>query len=210
MIPTPRLEHLCTVIILCAAAFGAAGQERMPPIPQEQMSDAQKKIVADMVSSQRGRLPPPMVPMLRSPELMTRIGGLGDYILFHNSLNPRIFEQTVMLVARQWTQQFEWRHHYPLALKAGVKQETLDAIAEGRRPALLAEDEGVAYDFASELLANRSVSDATYGRFLGKFSEQNLIDMIGTLGFYTSVAMVINVDRTPLENTTTPLLRALP
>ena len=99
MIPTPRLEHLCTVIILCAAAFGAAGQERMPPIPQEQMSDAQKKIVADMVSSQRGRLPPPMVPMLRSPELMTRIGGLGDYILFHNSLNPRIFEQTVMLVA---------------------------------------------------------------------------------------------------------------
>ena len=54
------------------------------------------------------------------------------------------------------------------------------------------------------------MSDATYGRFLGKFSEQNLIDMIGTLGFYTSVAMVINVDRTPLENTTTPLLRALP
>jgi len=198
------------LIGLAGAAASVRAQERMPPIPPDQMTDAQKKIVADMVSSPRGRLPPPMVPMLRSPDLMTRIGGLGDHILFHNSLNPKIFEQTVLMVARQWTQQFEWRHHYPLALKAGVKQDTVDAIAEGRRPPGLDEQESAAYDFATELLVNKSVSDPTYARFLGKFSEENVMDMVGTLGFYTSISMVINVDRTPIEEGTAPLLKPLP
>jgi 4-carboxymuconolactone decarboxylase len=198
------------VLWLVAAAPAAPAQERMPPIPPDKMTEAQKKIVADMVSSQRGRLPPPMVPMLRSPDLMTRIGGLGDHILFHNSLKPEIFEQTVLLVARQWTQQFEWRHHYPLALKAGVRQETVDAIADGRRPPGLDEDESAAYEFATELLVNKAVSDATYARFLGRFSEENVMDMVGTLGFYTSISMVINVDRTPIEAGTAPLLKPLP
>lgn len=205
---------LCACLL--AGTLGAAvppparAQERMPPIPQEKMTEAQKKIVADMVSSPRGRLPPPMVPMLRSPDLMTRIGGMGDHILFHNSLSPRIFEQTVLLVARQWTQQFEWRHHYPLALKAGVKQETVDAIADGRRPAGLDQEESAAYEFATELLLNKSVSDPTYARFLGRFGEEKVMDMVGTLGFYTSISMVINVDRTPIEAGTAPLLKPLP
>jgi 4-carboxymuconolactone decarboxylase len=198
------------IAMLAATAITATAQERMPLMPPDKMTDVQKKIVADMVASPRGRLPPPMVPMLRSPELMARIGGMGDYILFHNSLNPKIFEQTVLQVARQWTQQFEWRHHYPLALKAGVRQETVDAIGEGRRPKNLDDDEAAAYDFAAELLANKSVSDATYARFLGRYNEQSLVDLVGTLGFYTSISMLINVDRTPIEDGTAPLLKALP
>lgn len=198
------------VTLALMAATACVAQERLPPIAPDQLSDAQKKIVADIVSGPRGHLPPPMVPMLRSPELMVKIQGLGGYILFHNSLSPRIFEFTVMLVARQWTQQFEWRHHYPLALKAGVSQETLDAIAEGRRPAKLADDESIAYDFILEVLTNKSVSDATYGRYVAKFGEQSLMDMLGTLGFYTSMAMIINVDRTPIEAGTAPLLKPLP
>jgi 4-carboxymuconolactone decarboxylase len=199
-----------SIAMLAATAITATAQERMPLMSPDKMTDVQKKIVADMVASPRGRLPPPMVPMLRSPELMARIGGMGDYILFHNSLNPKIFEQTVLQVARHWTQQFEWRHHYPLALKAGVKQETVDAIGEGRRPKNLDDDEAAAYDFAAELLANKSVSDATYARFLCRYNEQSLIDLIGTLGFYTSISMLINVDRTPIEDGTAPLLKALP
>jgi 4-carboxymuconolactone decarboxylase len=188
----------------------AAAQERMPPIPPEKMSDAQKKVVADVVSGPRGRLSPPFVPMLRSPELLARMQRIGEYLIYHNSLNPRIFEMSVMMLARQWTQQFEWRHHYPLALKAGVSQDALDAIAAGRRPPALADDEAIAYDFVSELLANKSVSDATYARFLDRFGEQNLTDLIGTMGFYTAIAMVTNVDRTPIEDGTAPVLKPLP
>ena len=96
----------------------AAAQERMPPIPPDKMTDAQQKVVTDVVSGPRGRLSPPFVPILRSPELLSRLQRVGEYLIYHNSLDPRIFELVVMMMARNWTQQFEWRHHYPLALKA--------------------------------------------------------------------------------------------
>jgi 4-carboxymuconolactone decarboxylase len=205
--PVRQFAATAAVMLLAGAA---AAQERMPPIPADKMSETQKKVVADVVSGPRGRLSPPFVPVLRSPELLARLQKVGEYLIYHNSLDPRIFELCVMMLARQWTQQFEWRHHYPLALKAGIGQDTLDAIAEGRRPAALAQDEAIAYDFVSEVLANKSVSDATYARFLGRFGEQNVTDLIGTMGFYTSIAMVANVDRTPIEDGTAPLLKPLP
>jgi 4-carboxymuconolactone decarboxylase len=198
------------VMILGAASLAAA-QQRLPRIPDEQLTEAQKKVVSDIVSGPRGRLSPPFVPLLRSPELLARVQKVGEYLIYHNSLPPRIFELSVLLVARQWTQQFEWRYHYPLALKAGLKADVIDAIAEGRRPAALAEDEAIAYDFVSELLQNRGVSDATYARFLGKFGEQGVMDQVGAVGFYTSIAMVANVDRTPVPpDNTAPPLRPLP
>lgn len=204
------VRNLSCALFLMLGATTAMAQQRMLPIPDDKMSEAQKKIVADIVSGPRGRLSPPFVPLLRSPDLLSRVQRVGEYLIYHNSLNPRIFELSVLLVARQWTQQFEWRTHYPLALKAGLKQEAVDAIAEGRRPTALAEDEAVAYDFVAELLANRSVSDPTYARTLDKFGEQGLIDIVGSVGFYSSIAMVANVDRTALPEAATPLLKPLP
>jgi 4-carboxymuconolactone decarboxylase len=204
------VRNLRCALFLMLGATAAMAQQRMLPIPDDKMTEAQKKIVADIVSGPRGRLSPPFVPLLRSPDLLSRVQRVGEYLIYHNSLNPRIFELSVLLVARQWTQQFEWRTHYPLALKAGVKQEAVDAIAEGRRPTALAEDEAVAYDFVAELLANKSVSDPTYARTLDKFGEQGLIDIVGSVGFYSSIAMVANVDRTALPEAATPLLKPLP
>jgi 4-carboxymuconolactone decarboxylase len=201
---------LVTLFITLACGATAFAQQRMPPIADDQQTEAQRKVVADVVSGPRGRLSPPFVPLLRSPELLSRMQRVGEYLIYHNSLNPRIFELSVLLVARHWTQQFEWRYHYPLALKAGVKQESIDAIAEGRRPAALTDDETIAYDFVTELLVNRSVSDASYARLRDKFGEQSLIDLVGSVGFYTSIAMVANVDRTPIPDNTIPLLKPLP
>jgi 4-carboxymuconolactone decarboxylase len=200
------------VLLLMAAVtsmHAAVAQERMPPIPPEQMTEAQKTVVSEVVSGPRGRLSPPFVPILRSPELLARLQKVGEYLIYHNSLEPRLFELSVLMLARQWTQQFEWRHHYPLALKAGLRQDTLDAIAEGRRPPHLSEDESLVFDFVTELLGNKSVSEPTYARFAARFGAQNLVDLIGTMGFYTSIAMVANVDRTPLEDGTAPLLLPL-
>lgn len=208
------MHSLTRPLAVLAAAMGlaaaAGAQERLQPIPPDKMTEAQRRVVAEVVSGPRGRLSPPFVPILRSPELLERVQKVGEYLIYHNSLDPRIFELSVMMLARQWTQQFEWRHHYPLALKAGIRQDTLDAIAQGRRPGGLADEEAIAYDFVSELLANKSVSDATYTRFLARFGEQNLADLVGTLGFYTSIAMVANVDRTPVEDGIAPLLKPLP
>ena len=182
----------------------------MPPLEADQMTEAQQKAAADLVAGPRGRLIGPFVPLLRSPEFMSRLQRTGEYLRYHSALGARLNEFVILLTARQWTQQFEWFAHYPIALKAGVKADIAKAIAEGRRPAGMAEDEEVAYDFLDELFRTREVGDTAYARAVTKFGEQGVIDMLGVAGYYSMLAMIMNVARTPLPDGAGPPLGAFP
>jgi 4-carboxymuconolactone decarboxylase len=188
----------------------AAAQDRMPPIPKEKMTDAQKKAADELVAGPRGAVAGPFVPLLRSPELMSRLQKTGEYLRFQNSIGQKLTEFVILMTARQWTQQYEYNVHAPLAIKAGVKPEFVTAIAEGRRPTGMAADEEVAYDFCTELRQNQSVTDATYARAIGKFGEQGVVDMSVLVGYYTTLAMIMNVARTLTHEGEKPPLSPFP
>ena len=171
--------------------------ERMPPLDPAKMTEAQRKAADALTAGPRGGVKGPFVPLLRSPDLMDRLQKVGEYLRFRSSLEPRINEFLMCVVSRAWTQQFEWCVHVPLALKAGVKQETLESLSEGRRPVAMTEDEEIAYDFWDELTRTKGVSEATYTRALRKLGEAGIIDMLGLLGYFTTVSMVMNVAHTP-------------
>jgi 4-carboxymuconolactone decarboxylase len=137
--------------------------------------------------------------MLRSPEVMLRAKAMGDYLRFRNVLPKRVSEMVILIAAREWTQQFEWTYHYKHAMEAGLDKGIADAIAEGRRPDAMAEDEAAAYDFSIELHHHRSVSDKTYARALTLFGERGIVDLVGITGYYSFLAMMMNVARTPAD-----------
>ncbi len=178
-------------------AAGMPGPERMPPLAPEQMDAAQKAAADALIAGPRKAVLGPFIPLLRSPELLDRLQKVGEYLRFQSALETRINEFVMLLVSRRWTQQFEWCTHYPLALKAGVSVEVLDALAEGRRPQGMAPDEALAYDFCDELERTRGVSDATYARAVEVFGERGVLDLLGLIGYFTTVSMVMNVARTP-------------
>jgi len=194
-----RVRRCGIVLLACVLSFSvwttAAAQERMPPIPADKMTDAQKKAAADFTAA-RGNLSGPWAVLLRSPELVNRVRPLSDYLRFNSVLPPRLSEFVILITAREWAQQYEWNAHHPLALKGGLNPEVAKAIAEGRRPVKMAEDEEIAYDFCTELDSNHSVSDATYARALSKFGEQGIVDMVSLHGYYTMIAMLLNTART--------------
>ncbi|HEV2610342.1 MAG TPA: carboxymuconolactone decarboxylase family protein [Noviherbaspirillum sp.] len=175
------------------------GPERMPPMDPGSMDDAQKAAAEEMIAGPRGAVKGPFISMLRSPELMNRLQKVGEYLRFQSALDTRLNEFVMLITARHLTNQFEWRVHYPLALKAGVKAEVLDALAEGRRPAGMAGDEEIAYDVCDELFRTHGVSDTTYRRAVETFGERGVIDMIGLAGYFTTVSLIMNVARTPAE-----------
>ena len=183
---------------------------RMPTIPDAQLTDAQKTAVAAIVSGPRGRLVGPFIPLMRSPDFMSRLQHMGAYLRFDSALEPRRSEMVILMTARLWTQAFEWHHHRPIAEKAGLSAEIIDAIAEGRRPAKMAADEAAIYDFVDELSRIHTVSDATYKRAKEQFGERGVIDMIGLHGYYSLLAMVLNVSRAPLPEGATPGIDPLP
>ncbi|MEN3354567.1 MAG: 4-carboxymuconolactone decarboxylase [Betaproteobacteria bacterium] len=173
-------------------------RERMTKLAPENMTEAQRKAAAELASGPRGEVRGPFNVLLRSPELMSPLQKVGEYLRFRCQLDRRIAEMATLIAARHWTQVYEWNAHHPLALKAGLKPEIAQAIAEGRRPIGMAVDEEIVYDVLTEALQNKSVSDVTYERGIRQFGEQNLVDLLAIAGYYAMLAMLLNVARTQL------------
>jgi len=174
-----------------------AFQQRMLPLPAGKMTDAQRKAADEMIAGPRKGVKGPFVPLLRSPELMDRLQKVGEYLRFQSSLDQRISEFVMLVVSRAWTQHFEWFVHVPLGRKAGISEDTIAALADGRRPSGMSEDEELAYDFCDELLRNKGVSETTYRRAVMRFGENGVIDMLGVAGYFTTVSMIMNVAHSP-------------
>ena len=205
---------LTTISILAAAVFAAArpaeAQDRMPPIPAEKMTAAQRAAVADFKAARSVDISGTFIPLLRSPEVMNRARAMGDYLRYKSALPPRLSEFVILLTARRWTQQYEWNAHQPLALQGGLSADVVKAVADGRRPDRMAEDEQAVYAMWDELQKNQSVSDATYAQTIAKLGEQGVIDALGITGYYTMLAMVMNTTRTPLPPGVAPPLGLFP
>jgi 4-carboxymuconolactone decarboxylase len=210
-----QLLRIYSWLFVLAAGLGLLGvpaftQDRLPPIPADKMTEAQKKAAEEFVAGRGTPVVGPFIPLLRSPEVMLRAKAMGDYLRFRSVLPPRLSEFAILITARQWTQQFEWGVHAPIAVKTGVSPEIVKAIAEGMRPAGMSEEETIVYDFCTELHHNKSVSDVTYAKALAKFKEQGVIDLVGINGYYTFLSMVMNVARTPPPKDAEPALAAFP
>ena len=196
---------------MSVSAQSASAQDRMPPIPAAQMTDAQKKAVAEFEAARKTTgISGPFVPLLRSPEVMNRARAMGDYLRFNSVLPPRLSEFTILITARRWTQNYEWDAHSALARQGGLSAEVIAAIADGRRPEHMADDEDALYTLCDELHRTQSVSDPTYARAVAKFGEQGVIDILGISGYYTLLAMVLNTARTPVPAGRTPALAPFP
>ena len=205
-----RPQIPCVIAVLMCAAVPARPQDRMPPIAAGALTEAQKKAIEEFKTARSVDISGPFIPLLRSPDVLTRARALSDYLRYRSVLPPRLSEFVILMTARAWTQNYEWNAHEPAARQGGLSADVIKAIAEGRRPEHMADDEEILYTLCDELRRNHSVSDATYARALAKFGEQGIIDTIGITGYYTLLSMVMNTTRTPLPGSAKPALVPFP
>lgn len=172
-------------------------EDRLPPLTVEKMSQEQRAAAADISAGPRGAVIGPFVPLLRSPELMTRLQKVGEYLRYESPLDRRLFELTILWVARWWDQAFEWSYHHPLALQAGLAPAIVDALAEGRRPEGMDHAAAAVWDVLDELFRTRQVSDAAWAAAVAELGEAGVVEVVATAGYYTTLAVVMNAARTP-------------
>ena len=183
--------------------------DRFKPLTYAELTPGQKTMVEHLFAGERGGMGGPFNVTLRSPEMGDLAQKLGAELRFHSALTAKQRELAIILTARDWTAQYEWYAHARLALQAGIGKDVVDAIAAGKRPAL-GPDEAPVYNFVTELLKTRQVSDAVFNAARAKLGEKGVVDLTGLVTYYGFVSAMLNIDRYPLPEGAKPELKPLP
>lgn len=213
-----RLRFLLVGILALAA--GATAQtpaptdlhlrgDRFKPLTASELTPEQKTLVEHLLSGERGTLNGPFNVLLRSPEMGDLAQKLGAYIRFHTTVPTKLNEFAILITARALNVQYEWAAHHKNALQAGLSPAIIDAVAVGKRPPAMQPDEEIIYNFTSELVNTKQVSDSAFRAAVDKFGERTVVDLIGTIGYYHFVSMLLNVDRYPMPEGAQPELKPL-
>jgi len=183
--------------------------DRFKPLKWDEMTSAQKTMMEHLFAGERRGAGGPFNVLLRSPEMGDLAQQFGASMRFHSSLPKKLNEMAIIITARYWTAQYEWTAHRKAAAEAGLSESIIQAIAAGKRPASMDVAETVVYNFGTELLNTKQVSDPVFKAAVDKFGERGVVDLIGVMGYYQLVSMLLNVDRYPLGSGEKPELQAL-
>ncbi len=196
------MRHAAYALLLAPSLAGGAAlaQERLPTIPPAQYDEAQKKAAAEFLEARKTAVFGPFEPLMHSPEVMTLARSMGDYLRYKPGIGTTLSELAILVTAREWSQDYEWHVHAPIAAKQGIKPEIIAAIRDGRRPEGMSVDETTIYDFCIELLRNKRVSDATFAKAEKRWGKPAVVDLVGISGYYTFLAMQLNVAKYAVPN----------
>ena len=183
--------------------------DRFRPLTWDEMTPAQKTMIDHLLSGERGTTNGPFNVMLRSPEMGDLAQNLGAYLRFHSSLPRKLNEFAIIMTGRYLTSQYEFYAHKPLAIQAGLSEAIVNAVAAGKRPPAMQPDEEAVYNFCDQLLYTKQVTDPVFKAVTDRFGERGAVDLIGVMGYYHIVSMMLNVDRYPLPDGAQPPLAPL-
>jgi 4-carboxymuconolactone decarboxylase len=174
------------------------------------MTEEQRTVADSIQSGPRGAgLRGPFNALLRSPQLCDLVQRVGAYVRFGSSIPAPLNEMAICMAGRKWGAQYEFYAHRRLGIEAGLPVAVVDSIAEGRRPLHMSADETLVYDFVTDLLSTGHISDPKYAAVIDRFGERGVMDLVGAVGYYSLVSMVLNVAQVPLPEGETPPLKPL-
>ena len=165
---------------------------RLAELIYDEMDPAQKTLHDEILSGPRSRIGGPMNGWFRNPELGSLLQKVGAYCRYHTSLEAKLSELAIIVVARAWNQTIEWHAHQPLALKAGLNPEIVNSIENRELPKFDDEREEVVYQVTQEITETRVLSESRYDHALNILGEKTLFELTAIIGYYTSIAIQMN------------------
>jgi len=166
---------------------------------------AEQRAAADIVAAgPRQAIRGPFTVLLNSPGVFGPAQALGAYLRFESAMPAHLRELAILVTARHWRQDYEWRVHARIALDAGLSATTISAIAAGQDPAPLTAEETIVYQFCRQLHTTTTVDDATFAQAEALVGASGVIDLCAICGYYAMLAMVMNVARNPLPEAPSP------
>jgi 4-carboxymuconolactone decarboxylase len=170
---------------------------RPPVLDETHLTAEQQAAFDDIRSGPRGLVEGPLRVWLQSPVFAERAQKLGAFCRYETRLSARLSELAIVIVGAHWRSGFEWSVHAPIAAKAGIDSEVLEAIRVGARPSIIRIDEKAVYRFSHELLETKRISEDAYEDVVKLVGTEGAVELVGILGYYTLICMTINAFEIP-------------
>ncbi len=164
---------------------------RLPSITDKKQVDPKYHAIADRVVQSRGAIQGPFTMLMHCPPLASRMVELGAYVRFEGDLDKRVRVLAAMVVAREFDAVYIWGAQTGQARKQGVPEATITAIREKHSRGLPPEDAQIV-DFTRDLIHKHRVSAAAMTSLQKRFGDFQLVELTGTIGYYSMLAMTAN------------------
>jgi 4-carboxymuconolactone decarboxylase len=172
---------------------------RFESVKVDQLSPEHKTLY-ELVRAGRPKLVGPFSVLMHNPPLADVVNQVVDAIRKDGKLDKRLYELIVLITVRHASAAYAWAVHEPLARKAGVSGDVIDAIHEKRKPSFAKADEKAIHDAVTELLHTNKISDDAYQALIQQFGLPETIEIVACVGLYCMVGSVINAFEVPTPN----------
>jgi 4-carboxymuconolactone decarboxylase len=186
------------------------GNRIATPNNYDRLTLEQQAYVRSILTGPRASISGPLGVMMVSPTLGDLSQKAMAYARFagdpgFSSVPPRLNELAILVVAKHWSAEYVWNAHHAFGVRVGLPPEVVEAIRVGTRPSRMEKDVEAVYNFATEFITTRNVSDATLQAAKAVLGgDRGVVDLVGTMGLYQISSMMVALDQTPLGRDAKP------
>ena len=137
--------------------------------------------------------------LAHSPRVARYFMRMGNAILYKGSVPPNLRELAILRVGNICQATYEFTQHVPIALRTGVKQEQIDALPDWEKSGKFSEQEKVVLRYTDEMTQNIRVKDDTFASIRSFFSEEGIVELTATIGYYGMVSRILEALQVELD-----------
>lgn len=164
---------------------------RLPYLTREDLPEADRDIWDNFIKA-RGAEPGHIHRIVaNAPNLLRRFVGLADELRNGTQLDPKLRELALMTVGRITKADYEFLHHWNISLRAGVKREQLEQLAEFDHAPVFNDQERAVMRYAAEATTSITVNDATIEALRSFLDNRRILELVMNVAFYNAVVRIL-------------------
>jgi alkylhydroperoxidase family enzyme len=164
---------------------------RLPYLTRDDLAEADREIWDNFVKS-RGAEPGHIHrTVANAPNLLRRFVAMADELRNGTELDPKLRELALMTVGRVTGAEYEFVHHWNIALRVGVRREQLEQLADYAASPVFNPQERAVIRYADETTRNVRVSETTFDALRSFLDHRRLMELVMNVAFYNAVVRVL-------------------
>ncbi|MBW2053412.1 MAG: carboxymuconolactone decarboxylase family protein [Deltaproteobacteria bacterium] len=174
----------------------------MPKIPYARIEEKPQKIkdFYAKMEANSGRIGNLFLMVGHSTAVSREFIRYGDRLLFKSDLDDRFRELAIIRVSQICSSRYEWAHHVPIALRAGITIEQIEGMENWKASDLFSDEDKVILAFTEQVMKDSRPSEETFAAAASLLDPASLVELTLSIGHWSMVAKFLNTFQIEVED----------